>query len=72
MNEAEVDASVVDFNTVERYWSTFRRYLPLLKLLEAKKYGWVIVQIHGKEPKRVGYLPALEAVGNGDKGEAQI
>jgi len=47
---------------VERYWSVFMRYLPLLRILEAKKYGWLIVQIHGRRPVRVGFLPGLEAV----------
>lgn len=53
---------------VERYRGMFRRYLPLLKMLEAKKYGWVIVQIHGKEPKRFGFLPSLQAVDDGEGG----
>ena len=47
---------------VERYWSVFMRYLPLLRILEAKKYGWLIVQVHGRRPVRVGFLPGLEAV----------
>ena len=57
---------------VERYWSVFMRYLPLLRILDAKKYGWLIVQIHGRRPVRVGFLPGLEAVNEVDRerGEA--
>jgi len=47
---------------VELYWSMFMRYLPVLRILEGKKYGWFIVQIHGRRPVRVGFLPGLEAV----------
>lgn len=56
---------------VERYWSVFMRYLPLLRILESKKYGWLLVQVHGKNPVRVGYLPALEAVGEGGAESAE-
>ena len=47
---------------VEQYWSVFMRYLPLVRILASKKYGWVLVQIHGRRPVRVGFLPGLEAV----------
>jgi len=48
---------------VEQYWAVFRRHLPLLKFLDKKKYGLVIVQLHAGKPVKVGYVPGLEALG---------
>jgi hypothetical protein len=56
---------------VERYWAMFRRYLPLLRVLEGKPYGFAIVQLHGKRPVRAGYLPDLVRLG-GDVGESEV
>ncbi len=47
---------------VERNWAMMRRYLPLLEFLEGKKFGLVIVQLHGGRPVKMGHLPGLEAV----------
>jgi len=56
---------------IERYWAMFRRYLPLLRVLEGKPYGFAIVQLHGKRPVRAGYLPDLVRLG-GDVGESEV
>jgi len=48
---------------IERYLPVLRRFLPLLKFLEDKDYGFVIMQLHGRRPAKLGYVPGLETVG---------
>jgi len=67
---SEVADSEVRPGDVERYWAMFRRYLPLLRKLEGKPYGFAIVQLHGKRPVRAGYVPKLVRLGD-DVGEGE-